>query len=158
MFGSDEINFIFTEPMILIEDLDKEKCNRAQEIIALFSQYFFDYFSNLDRNQKIFWHGKCFSINNEKIISYIKYRSKVIKNVMTTYFLKGKNIHMGNIKMQERERKCLEFQDYSKLQENQNGILYFNGNKIDLEKYYAGNVEVIMQEKRKEMFVDLFDF
>lgn len=158
IFGSDEVNFIFTEPMKLIEDLDKEQCNRAQEIIALFSQYFFDYFNNFDRNQKIFWHGKCFSINDEKIVSYLKYRSKIIKNVMTTYFLKNKNIHMGNIKLQEREKKCLEYQDYEKLQKSQDGILYFDGNKIKLEKYYVGEIEVITEEIKKEMFVDLFDF
>lgn len=159
IFGSDEVSFIFNNPMALIEDLDKEKCNRSNEVIALFSQLFFDYFNNLNRNLKVFWHGKCFSIKNEKINSYLKFRSKIIKNVMTTYFLKRKNIHMGNNKMEEREIECKRHSDYENLKEIQDGILYFDGNKISLEEFYKGNIKILKEEKiNNEMFVDLFDF
>ena len=91
IFGSDEMNFIFTEPMELMEDLDIDKTNHSNEVISLFSQYVYDYFNQFDQHKKVFWHAKCFSIPKEKMNSYIKYRSTSIKNVMTTYFLKIKN-------------------------------------------------------------------
>ena len=45
ILGSDEISFIFTDPLVVISDLDKEKWNTSNEIISVFSQYFFDYFN-----------------------------------------------------------------------------------------------------------------
>lgn len=145
--------------MLLIEDLDKEKNTRTNEIIALFAQYFFDYFNSLNKSRKIFWHGKCFSINNDKIKSYVKFRSKIIKNVMMTYFLKTKGIHnIGNIKLEEKEKKCIKFLDYKVLKNIQDGILYFDGQKIDLLKFYNGNIKIINEEIKEEMFLDLFDF
>lgn len=159
LFGSDEINFIFTNPMLVIEDLDKEKVNRTNEIIALFSQYFFDYFNSLNRNIKVFWHGKCFSINNEKINSYVKFRSKIIKNVMTTYFLKRNGINIGNANMEKKEKECMKFQNYKILKEVQDGILYFDGEKIDLYEFYNGNIKILYDKVTNDtMFTDLFGF
>ena len=158
IFGSDEVSFIFTNPMIVIEDLDKEKYNTSNEIIAMFSQYFFDYFNNLNRNAKVFWHGKCFSINKDKMISYLKFRSKIIKNVMTTYFLKRKDIHMGNDKLEDREEECKKFTEYESLKDIQDGILYFDGKRINLEEFYEGNIKIISKSVNDEMFTDLFEF
>ena len=157
LFGSDEVSFIFTDPMLVIADLDKDKYNTSNEIIALFSQYFFDYFNNLNKNIKIFWHGKCFSINQEKMSSYLKFRSKVIRNVMTTYFLKRKNIHMGNNKMEEREEFCKKYPEYDILKEMQDGILYFDGQRIDLNEFYNGNIVNINKNLNNGMFDDLFN-
>ena len=104
ILGSDEISFIFTDPLVVISDLDKEKWNTSNEIISVFSQYFFDYFNEHNKQSKVFWHGKCFSIRNEKINSYIKFRSSIIKNVMTTYFLSKYNIKMGKEKQENNQR------------------------------------------------------
>ena len=144
--------------MLVIEDLDNEKVNRSNEIISLFSQYFFDYFNNLNKNAKIFWHAKCFSINNDKIKSYVKFRSKTIKNVMTTYFLKHNSIYIGNARMDYKEEVCKKLSDYKVLQEVQDGILYFDGKRIDLIEFYKDKLKVIEQEIQEEMFLDLFDF
>ena len=144
---------------MLISDLDNDKYNRTNEIISLFSQYFFDYFNKFNKNTKVFWHAKCFSINHEKINSYIKFRSKIIKNVLTTYFLKKHGLHFGNRKMSEKELKCSEFLDYSILEQIQDGILYFNGEKIDLNEFYNGNIKIINNKKiNDEAFINLFDF
>lgn len=143
--------------MVVIEDLDKEKVNRTNEIISLFSQYFYDYFNNLNKNIKIFWHGKCFSIKNDKIKSYVKFRSKTIKNVMVTYFLKSQGAYMGNTNIEEKENECIKFSNYKILQKIQDGILYFDGREIDLEEFYCGNIKVIEKEITEEMFLDLFD-
>ena len=132
ILGSDEISFIFTDPLVVISDLDKEKWNTSNEIISVFSQYFFDYFNEHNKQSKVFWHGKCFSIRNEKINSYIKFRSSIIKNVMTTYFLSKYNIKMGKEKQEKREIECKKLQGYEVLEDIQNGVLYLEGDRICL--------------------------
>lgn len=158
IFGSDEVSFILANPMLLIEDLDSDKTNHSNEIISLFSQYFFDYFNNFDKNKKIYWHGKCFSIPENKIQSYIKYRSGIIKNVMITYFLKTKGINLGNIKLIEKENKSKQFSDYTILEEIQNGILYYDGYKIDFEELIKGNIKKVESKKNNDLYIDLLDF
>ena len=130
ILGSDEISFIFTDPLVVISDLDKEKWNTSNEIISVFSQYFFDYFNEHNKQSKVFWHGKCFSIRNEKINSYIKFRSSIIKNVMTTYFLSKYNIKMGKEQQEKRDIECKKLQGYEVLEDIQNGVLYLEGDTI----------------------------
>lgn len=157
IFGSDEVSFIFQKPMTVIRDLDKDEVNRTSEIISLFSQYFFDYFNSLNLHSKIFWHGKCFSIKEEKINSYLKFRSKIIKNVMTTYFLKKNGKRMGNSKIEEKELECKKLPNYENLEKIQNGILYFDGKEIDLEEFYNGNMKIIDNAK-EDAFDSLSEF
>lgn len=126
IYGTDEISFVITNPKIVFEDLDKTMTNHSNEVISLFSQYFFEYFNSYYDGEKIFFHGKCFSIPSGKIVSYIKYRSKNIKNVITTYFLKQNNIRMGNDKLSERIDRCSKFKEYNILKEIENGSLYYN--------------------------------
>lgn len=135
IFGSDEVSFIFPNPMLLMEDLSSDNSNRANEVISLFSQYFYDYFNHFDAHRKVFWHAKCFSIPEDKTVSYVKYRSGSIKNVMITYFLKKKEIRMGNIPLAEKIKKAKSFFDYPILEELQNGILYAEGEKMQLATF-----------------------
>ena len=159
IFGSDEVSFIFLKPSVVIEDLDKEKNDRTNEIIALFSQYFFDYFNSLTNDgDKIFWHAKCFSIKEEKIKSYIKYRSKIIKNVMTTYFLIKKDDYKSNENMKVKDEKCSEYEDYDKLKKVQDGLLYFDGDNIDLGEFLNGNTVIVHESNLEDdMFSELLD-
>lgn len=154
ILGSDEVSFIFTEPMLIIEDLDSDKTNHSNEIIALFSQYFFDYFNKFYKEQKIFWHGKCFSIPDGKINSYVKYRSRIIKNVMATYFLKRKGLRMGDAKLSEKLDECLKFPDYGVLKKIEDGILYFDGDELDLLEFLNGNTVKIDNNINKTDEVD----
>ncbi len=151
IFGTDEVSFIFLNPIRLIEDLDNEKYAKTNEIISLFSQYFYEYFNKIfNRDKKIFWHGKCFSINQDKINSYIKYRSNIIKNVTTTYFLKKMNIKdAGRIKANVKIKKCSEYNGYEKIKKIENGILYLNGDRTDIEEFLNGNVVKIKSEKKR---------
>lgn len=160
ILGSDEISFIFTNPISVISDLDKENCTGSNEIIALFSQYFFDYFNQCDNKIKTFWHGKCFSINKDKINSYIKFRSGIIKNVMTTYFLSKNNVRMGNVKQEKRVAECKKMEGYEILEDTQDGILYFDGDRIDINEFYNGNIKKIksITNEYKDLYVDLMDF
>lgn len=160
ILGSDEISFIFTDPLVVISDLDKEKWNSSNEIISVFSQYFFDYFNEHNKQSKVFWHGKCFSIRNEKINSYIKFRSSIIKNVMTTYFLSKYNIKMGKEKQEKREIECNKLQGYEVLEDIQNGVLYLEGDRIDIIEFYKGNIKKVKstEHKSSDLYIDLTNF
>ena len=160
ILGSDEISFIFTDPLVVISDLDKEKWNTSNEIISVFSQYFFDYFNEHNKQSKVFWHGKCFSIRNEKINSYIKFRSSIIKYVMTTYFLSKYNIKMGKEKQEKREIECKKLQGYEVLEDIQNGVLYLEGDRIDIIEFYKGNIKKVKstEHKSSDLYIDLTNF
>lgn len=160
ILGSDEISFIFTDPLVVISDLDKEKWNTSNEIISVFSQYFFDYFNEHNKQSKVFWHGKCFSIRNEKINSYIKFKSSIIKNVMTTYFLSKYNIKMGKEKQEKREIECKKLQGYEVLEDIQNGVLYLEGDRIDIIEFYKGNIKEVKstEHKSSDLYIDLTNF
>ena len=163
VFGSDEISFIFLNPMEVIKDLDpSDNSTYSNEIIAMFSQYFFNYFNSLNKHYKIFWHGKCFSVKEEKIISYIKYRVGIIKNVMSTYFLKRKELKMGNHKMEEKIKKCKEFEDYYNLEKIINGTLYYDGKKISLDEYINNKKIVVIDDEEdneiNNFSIDMIEF
>ena len=160
ILGSDEISFIFTDPLVVISDLDKEKWNTSNEIISVFSQYFFDYFNEHNKQSKVFWHGKCFSIRNEKINSYIKFRSSIIKNVMTTYFLSKYNIKMGKEKQEKREIECKKLQGYEVLEDIQDGVLYLEGDRIEIIEFYKGNIKKVKstEHKSSDLYIDLTNF
>lgn len=149
IFGTDEISFIFPEPMLVIEDLDETKYSYSHEILALFSQYFFDYFNSLYSGSKIFFHGKCFSINNDKIVSYIKYRSKSIKNVLSVYFLKHNGIDFHGLKLNKILEICEKQNEYNLYKSIQNGTLYYCGDKINIEEFFNGNILKINEEDNK---------
>lgn len=158
IFGADEVSFIFLNPSELIQDLNSDNNYYSNEIIAVFSQYFFDYFNNHTIQEKIFWHGKCFSIPQEKVKSYVKYKKELIKNVVTTYFLKRKGIaNAGMMKSLERIEKCKEYkEEYSEISKIQDGILYLNGKRIDIHEYLKGNIKEIKNVEINNT-MDFFD-
>ncbi len=158
IFGSDEISFIVDNPELVINDLEpSDKSNYSNEIIAMFSQYFFNFFNYVYKGNRIFWHGKCFSINKEKKISYVKYRSRIIENVLVTYFLKKKKVSKKNGKIEERVEKAKKFKDYSKLKKMQKGLLYYDGEKINFDDYInKGEINPI--KKKANIKIELLDF
>lgn len=155
IYGSDEVSFIFTNPVELMEDLDSEKDNHANEIISLFSQYFFQYFNSFNKHRIVFWHAKCFSIPKEKITSYIKFRSRIIENVMVTYFLKRYHKNNGELTLDQKIQEAKKYKDYSILEKMQKGILYFNGQPIDLFTFLNGNIISVENQELKDMFSEL---
>lgn len=154
IFGSDEVSFIIENPSQIIKDCGSFHVNK---IMSLFSQYFFDYFNHYNKHTKIFWHGDCFSIPIGKINSYIKYRSGIIKSVMPVYFLKRKNIKERNMKLSEMIEKCKQFEDYKLLENVLYGTLYFNGQKIDLNKYLKEGIVKVNDDnvKKEDIIIDL---
>ena len=146
VFGSDEISFIVLDPFLVIEDLEpSDKTTHSHELIALFSQYFFDYFNHFDTQKKIFWHGKCFSIPKGKIISYIKYRTGIIKNVMITYFLKKNNVN-NDEKLTKKEEMATTLPGYLEFRQIQDGILYYDGQRLDLYEFLNNETLKVIEE------------
>lgn len=135
IYGSDEVSFIFPNPELLMQDLDSDSDNHSNEIISLFSQYFFHYFNNFDKNKLVFFHAKGFSIPKEKVTSYIKYRARSIENVMVTYFLKRNNANIQDASLAEKIEKCKTIQGYDAIETYQKGTLYYNGKEISLEEF-----------------------
>lgn len=156
IFGSDEVSFICEKPQIIVRDLDSEENYHSNEVIALFTQYFFDYFNEFDKHKKVYWHGKCFSIPKEKIKSYIKCRSRIIQNVMTTYFLMKKGQYRGNEKLEDRINKCKSLFNYDTFSDIERGILYYSGTRIDLDKFLdSGEIEEINKVNVEDLFSEL---
>ncbi len=159
IFGSDEISFIFTEPKIFFEKLGSDEANYSNECISIFSQYFFDYFNNMYEKDKIFFHAKCFSVLDEKVNSYIRYRMKTITNVNATRFLITNSEYDPNLKLDEMIKRCKSNSQYSYVQNTLYGNLYYNGNKIDLNKFLDGNIEIIdkVEDANDNFNIDDFD-
>lgn len=136
IFGADEISFVVPRPYDVIEDLEpSDKTTHSHELLALFSQYFFDYFNHFDVHQKIFWHGKCCSIPAGKVSSYIKYRSGIIKNAMVTYFAKKNEINNPLLSLEDKIKLCKTRCEYDAFSEVQDGVLYFDGSRIKLDDF-----------------------
>lgn len=154
IYGSDEISFIMKQPNLLFEDLSKESDTHSNEVISLFSQMFFYYFNNFDKNKLVFFHAKCFSIPTEKILSYMKYRSRSIENVMVTYFLKKNACHMPEENLEEKIARCKKIKEYQKLERYQKGKLVYNGKKLKLKEFLEG--KEIPEENLENRFSDLF--
>lgn len=158
IIGSDEISFIIFDPNIAINDLEpSDKTNYSNEIIAMFSQYFFNYFNSIFKLGNVFWHAKCFSINEDKVVSYLKYRSRIIENVLVTYFLKKKNANIQDEKLNDKIERAAKYNDYPVLKKIQNGLLYLNGRQIDLKDYIESDKTTYL-DVDKNLKVELVDF
>lgn len=158
IFGSDEASFIFPDPIIVISDIDVDKYNYTNEITGLFAQHFFYYFNNIYRKNTIFWHCKSFSIPEDKIKSYIKYRSSNIRNVMATYFLKKKGIRLNIPKLEDKITEIKKLNDYNILEKVENGILYFDGNRIDMKNYIEKDMITKVDLPENIEYIDLSSF
>jgi len=160
-FGSDEASFIFEEPEKLLDSfsIDKTKDARVNEIVVLFTQEFFNIFNEMYNSaEKVFWHGICFSIEKEKINSYIKCRTLVIKDVMSAYFLKRMMVkNAGRIKIEDRISKSMEFDNYEKIKKEEEGNLYLRGEKIDKNEFLNSKIKVIKEEESDVIEQDFFD-
>ncbi len=154
VIGSDEISFICENPMDIISDMGSDKSPHSNEIISVFSQFFFQYFNHFDHHKIVYWHAKCFSIPKEKVISYVKYRSRIIENVLVTYFLKRNGKRMGNIKIEEKLKACELIEGYKEFQKYKNGLLYYCGEEISLDDFLKGKI-VTKENDVNDMFSEI---
>lgn len=159
IWGTDEISFIIEDTDNFIDSINNEKSYRTHDIASIFSQYFFEYFNSVYEGETVYWHCKCFNIAKEKVQSYIKFKSKGILKGITAIFLKQNGVRNAyGIKLEEKIEMCKKHENYFLIEEYKDGILYYNGNKIDLNEYLKGNVIMLEDEKANIEFLDLLDF
>lgn len=159
IFGTDEISFIIEDTDNFIDSINNEKSYRTHDIASIFSQYFFEYFNSVYEGETVYWHCKCFNIAKEKVQSYIRFKSKGILKGITSIFLKQNGVRNAyGIKLEEKLEMCKSYETYSLLEEYKEGVLYYNGNKIDLNEYFKGNIVMLEEKNETVEFLDLMDF
>jgi hypothetical protein len=79
---------------------------------------------------------------------------------MTTYYLIQKKSYYPKETLEQRSKRCSQFSDYEILSNVQDGILYYDGSKIDLNEFYNGNIKIIEDTNSINTidFLDLLDF
>ncbi len=101
----NEVSFIFENAEYIINEINNDKTYKTHDIISIFSQYFFEYYNNIN-NKTIYWNGKCYTILKEKINSYIKYKKGNLyingNKINTQEYIKG-NIIVKNQNEKELE-------------------------------------------------------
>ncbi|MBQ3145722.1 MAG: hypothetical protein IJB90_04045 [Clostridia bacterium] len=159
IWGTDEISFIIEDADMLINTINNEKNYRTHDIASVFSQYFFEYFNNIYEGENVYWHCKCFNISKEKIEAYIKFKSRGILKGITSFFLKQNGVRGAyGIKLEEKIEMCKKYKTYSLIEEYQNGVLQYKGDKIDLKEYLKGNIVVLERKNENVEFFDLIEF
>src|SRR5699024_3883874 len=130
----DEISFIFKDPSIL-----KEKYNSIdiQKINSVFSQEVSFLFYNLS-NEKIYFDCRCFNIKEDKVQSYLNYRTKSAFNTINQYIYKkyvpkekqkNKKYMPLELLIQELKYSFPKYKDYSK--EQLYGVVYNRGFSLE---------------------------
>ena len=123
-------------------------------------QYFHNIFSSISIiyiiGDIVFWNCRCFNISKEKVQSYIRFISKEILDNITNIFLKQNGINSYGIKLEERLKMCRSYETYSYISEEKDGVLYHNGDRIDLNEFLNGNIVRI--EKNESDFFNLIEF
>lgn len=149
--GSDEINIIIRNPKIII---NKYESQETHKIASLISQEVFLKFNSFYKGPtEIFFDARCFSIPNNKFLSYLKYRYKATINVLTVYFAKNKvptikrNVGMSLKNLDKKLRKYEEYNNRSIYQKE--GLSYYSGIKYEtmnlinmFEKYENNNSDI----------------
>ncbi len=157
--GTDEASFIIEDMDNFIDAINNEKNYRTHDITSIFSQYFFEYFNSVYEGDTVYWHCKCFNIAKEKVQSYIKFKSKGILKGITSIFLKQNGVKNAyGIKLEEKLKMCKDYESYSFIEEYKDGILYYHGNRVDVEQYFEGNIVYLEKEEEPEEFFDLLQF
>lgn len=62
------------------------------------------------------------------------------------------------IKLNEKLEMCKTFDNFSLIEDYKDGVLYYNGNKIDLNEYLKDNIVILGENKEKRDFFDLIEF
>lgn len=106
----------------------------------------------------VFWNCRCFNIPREKIKSYIRFKSKELLDNITNIFLKQNRININMKKIEERLKMCKSYENFSFILEDKDGILYYNGNRIDLKEFLKGNIISIENNSNNNNFFDLTEF
>ena len=80
-------------------------------------------------------------------MSFVKYKSRLIEVLTTTYYLKRAGTNdAGNIRLSHKKELCANFDDYEKIKPIEKGRLYKSGKRIDIDEYLHGNIVEIADD------------
>ena len=106
----------------------------------------------------VFWNCKCFNIPKEKVQSYIRFKSKEILDNITDIFLKQNGINSYGINLEEKLKMCKSHEGFYYVSDNKEGVLYYNGGRIDLNEFLNGNILSREKKNNNNDFFDLIEF
>lgn len=125
-------------------------------------QYFHNIFSSISIiyiiGDIVFWNCRCFNISKEKVQSYIRFKSKEILDNVTSIFLKQNGMNSYGINLEEKIEFSKSYEEFSCISDNKEGVLYHNGDRIDLNEFLNGNIVSIENNNNENDFFDLIEF
>lgn len=137
--ATDEINIMILDTDKLLKNM---KSNYAQEIVTTFGQEISYIFHKYYKDRFIIFAGRAFSVYQDNYPSYLIYRKHTNKSVLTTYFLKRRNITVHNKNFTEKEAEAIKFDDYNNRTLYQSeGIIYYRGKEIGVETVLKEGIE-----------------
>lgn len=140
LISSDEISVIFLDTDSFYEKFKSCKCQKSsslitQDVSVLFNHHYKSNFTYFD--------ARTFNIPENKIMSYLRFRTKSAKNVSIQYFAKrcipfefrkGKKLHEVEDMLINEYATSIKFNDYHLY-----GKAYYDGNEIDLKRILESN-------------------
>ena len=149
----DEINIIIKDTKRFLKNF---KSNLAQEITTTIGQEISFYFHQYYKKDFILFAGRCFSVYEDNINSYLIYRKHTNIPVLTIYFLKrhsGIDIHKKSyLELDKYAKENLELYNKRTLYQSE-GIIYLKGKEYSIEDYLTNNIKetIILNNKKKDL-------
>ena len=135
----DEVSLIVIEPRTVFYRVGSDK---TQDIAAVLSQELYLAFDKEYTGYKpVFFSATLFSIPNNKVISYLKYRATACANTNRFYYSKKNQLglHLGKIKGKELKKKLENSTDYTGQHiYAREGVLVVNGKLCKVSDYIFG--------------------
>lgn len=142
--ATDEINIMITDTNMFLK---KMKSNYAQEVTGFFAQEISHIFHKYYTDRFVYFAGRAFSVYKDNFPSYLIYRKHTSKTVLTTYFLKRKNIDVFGKKFVERDAEGMKFEDYKNRTPFQTeGLIYYKGKEFEVEDILVNGFENISKD------------
>lgn len=135
LISSDEISMIFLDSSVFYDKFNSCKCQKSSSLITQEVALLFNYHYN---GNFIFFDARTFNINDDKVTSYITFRTKSAKNVSIHYIAKKyipfperKGKKLPELETILYKNYCTEssINDYHLY-----GKAYHNGNEVDIKK------------------------
>ena len=158
--SSDEINIIINNPNLLYRIYGSMECQKISSLIAQDVGFLFN--SNY-QGARVLFDARTFNIPNDKIKSYIVYRTQSARNLYTVYFAKK-----FLTPSERRKKKISEIEyilssfshDFKNRSEHQRiGSSFYNGVPVEVSLLLDNSdlyssLEKIIHEKTKAIILD----
>lgn len=141
--STDELNIIILDTNILQKYYDTVECQKLSSFLA---QEVFSMFNNLYVGDKVLFDARTFNIPENKIQSYISYRTGMAKNCYTNYYAKKilPARERVNMKLEALDNILKnESDDYrNRSTHNTYGAFYYNGYEIQFSDISSNDMNI----------------